>query len=147
MEAPAGVPLRPAGAGLLCVLALAAACEPGPGGNGGARSEARLPVVSWEHADRHVGREVIVVGTVVAAKNTGRACFLNFHRNWRRYFTAVIFARSFARFPAPPEEMYAGRAVRVRGTVREYRGKPEIVVENPKQIEIVAAPGAAPAPR
>jgi len=93
--------------------------------------------VSWEEAANYYGQKVWVRGTVVAANNTGKVCFLNFHRNWRRYFTVVIFASSFQRFSEPPEKLYLNREIRVYGLVREYQGKPEIIVESPEQIEII----------
>lgn len=93
--------------------------------------------ISWEEAASYYGQTVRVRGTVVAANNTGKVCFLNFHRNWKRYFTAVIFASDFDRFPGPPEKLYLNREVRVYGLVREYQGKPEIIVESPEQIEII----------
>jgi len=93
--------------------------------------------ISWEEAASYYGQTVWVRGKVVAANNTGKVCFLNFHRNWRRYFTAVIFASDFDRFPAPPEKLYLNREIRVFGRVREYQGKPEIIVESPEQIEII----------
>ncbi|MCX8160366.1 MAG: OB-fold nucleic acid binding domain-containing protein [Candidatus Saccharicenans sp.] len=93
--------------------------------------------ISWEEAAGYYGQTVWVRGTVVAANNTGKVCFLNFHRNWKRYFTAVIFASDFDRFPQPPEKLYLNREVRVFGRVREYQGKPEIIVESPEQIEII----------
>lgn len=97
----------------------------------------KVKEISWEEAAAHYGQTVWVRGKVVAANNTGKACFLNFHRNWRRYFTAVIFASDFDRFPEPPEKLYLNREVRVYGRVREYQGKPEIIVESPAQIEII----------
>ncbi|MEE9217686.1 MAG: thermonuclease family protein [Acidobacteriota bacterium] len=95
------------------------------------------PLVSWREAHQYYGRTVVISGTVVATKNTGRACFLNFHPDWRRTFTAVIFAEEFGRFPEAPEDLYRGRKVRVTGKVREYHGKPEIIVKSPGQIRIV----------
>lgn len=102
----------------------------------GVRTE-KVKEISWEEAAAYYGQTVWVRGTVVATNNTGKACFLNFHRNWRRYFTAVIFASDFDRFPGPPEKLYLNREVRVLGRVREYQGKPEIIVESPEQIEII----------
>jgi len=95
------------------------------------------PVVSWEDADKYYGKIVIVEGTVIAANNTGKVCFLNFHHNWKRYFTAVIFSSSFPKFPFAPEEHYLDKKVRIKGLVKEYQGKPEIVVTSPAQVEIV----------
>lgn len=101
------------------------------------KSGNKIPEISWEEAGNYYGQKVWVRGRVVVTSNTGRVCFLNFHRNWRRYFTVVIFASSFDRFPEPPEKYYLGREIRVLGVVKEYQGKPEIVVESPEQIEIL----------
>ncbi|HNS05202.1 MAG TPA: OB-fold nucleic acid binding domain-containing protein [Candidatus Saccharicenans sp.] len=93
--------------------------------------------ISWEEAANYYGQTVWVRGRVVAANNTGKVCFLNFHRNWKRYFTVVIFASSFSRFPEPPERLYLNKEIRVYGRIKEYQGKPEIIVESPDQIEII----------
>ena len=93
--------------------------------------------ISWQQAAKHVGEFATVEGTVVETRNTGKACFLNFHPDWQHSFTAVIFASRFDRFPSKPEEHYRGRKVRVTGYIKEYEGKPEIILESPKQIEMV----------
>lgn len=107
--------------------------------------------IAWDRADEYYGREVIVTGRIVRTHNSGKACFLNFHNNFKRYLTAVIFASDYDKFPAAPEECFLDKEVRVRGKVKEYQGKPEIVLKKAEQIEIVepaetedAAP-AAPA--
>lgn len=93
-------------------------------------------VISWEDAGSHIGEYVTVEGTVVAAYNSGKACFLNFHPNYRIYFTAVIFASSFNRFPSNPERYYLNKRVQVTGRIKEYKGKPEIILNDPSQITI-----------
>ncbi len=95
------------------------------------------PVISWKEAEKFYGREVTVAGKVIETRNTGKVCFLNFHQDWKRTFTAVIFARNFGRFPSPPEILYLGHEVQVTGRVREYRHKPQIVVKAPSQIHIM----------
>ncbi len=94
-------------------------------------------VISWREAGRYYGRTMTVEGTVVATYNSGKAIFLNFHPDWRTHFTAVIFVSDARRFPAPPERHYLNRKVRVTGPIQEYRGKPEIIVRKPDQIELV----------
>jgi len=96
-----------------------------------------VDVVTWRDADQYYGQTKIVEGRIAASNNTGKVCFLNFHENWRRYFTAVIFASDFNKFPDHPEDYYLNRVVRVRGLVKEYRGKPEIILKSPSQIEIL----------
>ena len=105
--------------------------------SGAERGERAVKEISWEEATDYLGQTVWVRGKVVATHNSGKACFLNFHRNWRRYFTVVIFASNFHLFPKRPEDLYLNREIRVYGQVREYQGKPEIIVESPEQIEII----------
>ncbi len=93
--------------------------------------------ISWRDAADYYGQTQTVEGKIVASNNTGKVCFLNFHKDWRRYFTAVIFASDFDKFPAHPEEHYLNRSVRVHGLIKEYRGKPEIILKSPSQIEII----------
>ena len=93
--------------------------------------------ISWESAGKYVGKTVSVEGKVVRSHNSGTACFLNFHRNFTRYMSLVIFENSFRKFPFQPEKFYLNKMVRVRGKIKEYEGKPEIVIENPRQIEII----------
>ena len=99
--------------------------------------ESGLKVISWEKAGKHYGETCIVEGTIVVTHNSGKACFLSFHPNWKKYFTAVIFANKFDRFPSNPEDYYECKKVRVRGLIKEYNGKPEIILESPEQIEVV----------
>jgi|GEM_PF-806617 len=101
----------------------------------GASGEAQ--VVDWRNAADHYGRYATVEGRIVATHNSGKACFLNFHADYKRYFTAVIFASAFDRFPPSPESFYSGKHVRVTGTIKEYKGKPEIVLSDPGQIQVM----------
>jgi len=93
--------------------------------------------ISWREADTYYGQVKTVEGVIVASNNTGKVCFLNFDKNWRKYFTAVIFASDFAAFPPHPEDYYLNRRVRVRGLIKEYKGKPEIILKSTSQIEVI----------
>ncbi len=93
--------------------------------------------ISWQEAAKYYGKYCTVEGTIVLTKNTGKVCFLNFHPNWRRYFTAVIFAEYFTDFPPNPEEYYLHKQVRITGIIKQYNGKPEIILESPAQIEVL----------
>lgn len=94
-------------------------------------------VISWRDAAKHYGEYATVEGTVVATRNTGKVCFLNFHRDYKRSFTAVIFASAFSRFPTNPENYYHGKKVRVSGLIKEYQGRPEMILEDLAQIEVL----------
>ena len=93
--------------------------------------------ISWESAEQFIGKRVTVHGKIVRSFNSGKACFLNFHRNFTRYMGLTIFNNAFRKFPFQPEKFYLNKTVRVRGQIKMYKGRPEIVLENPKQIEVV----------
>ena len=94
-------------------------------------------VVSWQDAAQYYGQTVAVEGTVVDTYNSGQAVFLNFDEDYKSTFTVVIFPDAWPKFPDPPEELFLDKKVRVKGLVKEYQGAPEIIVEEPEQIEVV----------
>lgn len=94
-------------------------------------------IIPWEEAHKYYGKFVTVEGTIVNTYNSGKACFLNFHPDWKRHFTTIIFASDFYKFPSTPEKYYYNKRVKITGTIREYQGKPEIILKEPTQIEIV----------
>jgi len=94
-------------------------------------------VIGWQDAAKHYGEFCTVEGTIVTTHNSGKACFLNFHPDWKKYFTAVIFANRFSQFPPNPERYYQSKKVQVTGYIKEYRGKAEIIVESPVQIRVL----------
>ncbi len=109
-----------------------------------------VPVVRAEQAAGWVGKEAVVEGVVSTTKYLEQVnrqpTFLNFgepHPN--HCFTAVIFGGDRGKFAGePPESAFLGKHVRVRGRVEDYRGKPEIIVRDPAQIEVVPEPEAVP---
>jgi len=97
----------------------------------------QVEVISWQDAAEHYGESATVEGTIIATRNTGKACFLNFHQDYKHNFTAVIFASDFPLFPANPQNYYKGKKVRVSGYIKDYKGQPEIILNDPSQIEIL----------
>ncbi|HDY66284.1 MAG TPA: hypothetical protein ENH85_00680 [Candidatus Scalindua sp.] len=93
--------------------------------------------ISWQDAANYYGEIKLVEGKIVKAYNSGKACYLNFHQDYKKHFSLVIFADDFKKFPEPPEEYYLNKIVRTRGLIKEYQGSPEIVITDPSQIEIV----------
>jgi len=94
-------------------------------------------IVSWQDAAQYYGQTITVEGTVVATYNSGKVIFLNFDKDYRNTFKVVIFPNDWPKFPEPPEKLFLNKKVRVKGLVKEYQGAPEIIVEEPEQIEVV----------
>ena len=94
-------------------------------------------VIPWEEAHRHQGEEIVVEGTIVRTHRAEKVMYLNFHPNWKRYLTLVIHVKDLPLFPGNPETAYKGKKVRVRGEVKLYKDRPEMVVRDPSAITVV----------
>jgi len=102
-------------------------------------------VIEVAEAAAHVGEDATVCGTVASAAYLGRTggtpTFLNLGRPYPdQLFTVVIWGSTRGLFEDEPEALFDGRRICVTGTIVEYKGKPQIVVEDPAQIEIADAP-------
>ena len=102
-----------------------------------ARKESKAKVISWQDARKYYGDSVSMEGTIAATHNTGKICLLNFDSDYRKSTTIVIFASDFKKFPDNPENYYYGKKVRVYGRVKEYKGRPEVIVNERSQIEVL----------
>ena len=100
-------------------------------------SDAGIPVIDWKDAGGYLDKTVIVQGKIVATRNIGKICFLNFDTS--RTFTAIVREASYTNFPKPPEDMYDQKIVRIRGLISEYNEKPQIEVLKPDQVMILDA--------
>jgi len=84
----------------------------------------------------YIGKNATIEGFILEVKKTTKAAFLNFENPYpNQCFTAVIFASKLSLFP--DVYSYKDKKVRVSGLIKEYKGKPEIILENPSQIEIL----------
>ena len=86
-----------------------------------------------------IGKDAIIEGVVVATSVSERRIQLRFADERRPPFTAVIFARDLEKFTAAglnAASAYQGRRVRVRGSVKVFKG-PEIIIGDPAQITIL----------
>jgi hypothetical protein len=88
-----------------------------------------------DQAASHVGENETIEGTVteVHTARSGRATFINMGGEYPdNAFTGVIFASGMG--AVGDVTGLAGKTVDVSGTVRLYRGRPEIVIESRGQI-------------
>jgi DNA/RNA endonuclease YhcR with UshA esterase domain len=94
--------------------------------------------VSPEDAAGHVGETATVCGSVASAKyaasSRSQPTFLDLDRPYPNApFTAVIFGSDRANF-GTPETTLQGKRVCVTGQIRDYHGKPEIILSDPTQL-------------
>ena len=98
-----------------------------------------LKVVGACQAGKYLGKEIIVEGKVVDTYRhlKSNTVFLNFEKPYpNQCFTGVIFSSHLYKFVQELEKYYLNKTLRIVGKVKEYRGRPEIILENPDQIEV-----------
>jgi hypothetical protein len=91
-------------------------------------------------AKDHVGEREVVCGQVVstryASKSKGEPTFLNLDQPYpKQIFTILIWGSDRPKF-GEPESKYQGQKVCVTGKITSYRSAPEIVVNDPGQLEL-----------
>ncbi|MFA5165797.1 MAG: hypothetical protein WC449_00645 [Candidatus Paceibacterota bacterium] len=93
--------------------------------------------VTIEDAQNFAGDEICVRGALLKVfVSKSKTVFLDFCENYNQCpFTAVIFKSAAAKFDNLKE--YEGKIVEIRGMVKTYKGKPEIILDKPEQIKIV----------
>lgn len=94
--------------------------------------------LSPDDAANHVGQNAMVCGVVASTKFDGQVkskpTFLDFGKPYPdQVFTAVIFGADRAKFGTPETTLH-GKRVCVSGSIREYRGRPEIILSDPSQL-------------
>lgn len=94
-------------------------------------------VRSPEQLRRAGGTFQVVEGRVTNIGQAGGRAFIDFSDDWQRGFSAIIAPDDRRRFRGYDLNELAAHRIRVRGIVQDYRGRPEIALSNPAQIEIV----------
>ena len=79
----------------------------------------------------------VVEGWVTNVGRGGSRTFIDFGDDRQLGFSATIAAEDRARFRGFDLQMLIARHVRIRGMVQDYRGRPEMALSNPAQIEIL----------
>jgi hypothetical protein len=124
MKSSGGIRVIPA----LVVLALA---TPSPVAWAG-------PWLATQDAADHIGEVATVCGTVAstnfAIRSKGQPTYLNLDRPYpNQVFTILFWGSDRPKF-GTPETTLMGKRVCATGTIKEYRGKPEIVATDPRQL-------------
>ena len=102
-----------------------------------------------EQAQQHIGETNTVCGLVARARyldtSKTKPTLLNLGRPYPDHaFSVMIPDSDRSKFKDPPEVFFNGKTVCVTGMIIDFRGKPQIMVEDPSQIVVTAAAPAAP---
>jgi DNA/RNA endonuclease YhcR with UshA esterase domain len=96
--------------------------------------------ITASEASAYIGQSATVCGYVASAKyasrSKGQPTFLNLDKPYpNQIFTALIWGSDRPAF-GTPEITYSGKNICVTGSIKSYRGVPEIIVKKPSQITL-----------
>ena len=97
--------------------------------------------VTPEDAAKFIGLQKTVCGTFASAhfatKTKGQPTFINLDKPYpNQVFTVLIWWSDRGKFEKPPEVLYSGKEICVTGMIQSYQGRPEIIVQEPRQIQV-----------
>jgi hypothetical protein len=95
-----------------------------------------------ESASEHIGEMWTVVGKVhevyYDSDGNGQPTFIDIGGEYpNQHVTLIIWGENRGMFSPSPESLFAGKWLDVTGEIYSYDGKPQIEIENPKQIFII----------
>lgn len=129
----------------MIVIASLSLCPLRPAAAEPAVADPPAAVLASADTAAHIGEECVVEFTVEGGRRLPdkAICFLNSCRDHRdeRNFTVVFFKAGLERMKADgvedPATHFEKATIRVRGTIEERNGRPQIVIEEPGQITVV----------
>jgi len=100
-------------------------------------TNAAPPTIGSAQVTNWIGKQVVVTGVVAQVSFRPTLTFLNFDKRYpSNLFTAVIRNRYTNEF----ENLSAlrGKAVSVKGKIKDYQGRPEIELTRKSQLKILS---------
>ncbi len=98
-------------------------------------SSALLKIGTGE-ADKHYDQEMIVTGRVAQVTMRPKVIFLNLDRPFPNSpFTVVIFPGKYI----ADVQALDGKAVEIKGKIKNFHDKPEIVLDNTEQLTVLGS--------
>lgn len=95
--------------------------------------------IKAEDASKHIGDSLMVCGKVFGGRFFENAkdqpTLLNVGAAYPKSpFTIVIYGEARKLFKIAPEEMFDGKNICVTGVIKDFKGKPQIVVSKAEQL-------------
>jgi DNA/RNA endonuclease YhcR with UshA esterase domain len=92
-------------------------------------------VIPIDSAKNHIGQKATVVGKVVEVSHSEKVIHINFGGKFpANTFSAVIFSKEMNLFSEV--DSYEGKEIEITGTITEYQGKPQIILDKPDKIKL-----------
>lgn len=94
-------------------------------------------LVLAKDAAQYIGKNVTICDSVYSTKALDKLTLINLGGAFpKELITIVINKDDQAKFPSEPASMFIGNKICITGTISEFKGKPQILVTDPKQIVV-----------
>lgn len=107
-----------------------------PNENSETREDGKFNFVETKDFDKHYEQFIIFDGKITQASRAKKVLFLKIGDKFQTKLTLVLFEKYYPIFPEAPEKYYLNQKVRITGFLKKYKGTSEVILYNPKQIEI-----------
>lgn len=102
----------------------------------------REPEIKLSELEKNEGKRIkvcaVVAGTFYNTKSERKLTFLNLDKPYpNQSLTLLIDEKYRGQFPEAPEKYYLDKNICVTGKLEFYKGRPEMKVRGPNQIELV----------
>ena len=95
-------------------------------------------LIDAKDAAQYVGKNVTVCSRIYGIRSTDKITQINLDAPFPNSpLTVIIFASSYSKFSQPLTEYYNDKNICVTGKIELYKGKAQIIVDNPERIKIV----------
>jgi hypothetical protein len=97
--------------------------------------------INLDEVKQHIGDSVAVCGKVFGGRflesSNGTPTLINVGGAYpNELLTVVIFGTDRTKFKDKPEDSWKDKNICVKGKISEFRGKPQIVISDPAQVEL-----------
>ncbi len=102
--------------------------------------EVKSHPISTDKAVRYIGRIKVAEGKVQNTYKGEKVIRLSFGRPYESHFHITIFRNMLDRFESQgvsPASYYKRKKVRAWGLIKGFEGRPEMVIDDPSQIEVL----------
>lgn len=94
--------------------------------------------ITLDEVKANMGNQVMICDSIsdtFVAKGDKKTTYLHFGATYPNVkLTAVIFEKDVVKFESSPAIFLMDKKVCITGLLKEYKGKPEIIVSDPSQI-------------